>query len=379
MGIKKSPKTGFIVRSLSTTVLGLLLFGATDFFFGKKILGDPKETPYSFYDGGWYELRGQLEIDEQFGSRSFKVFTDQSGFRTSSNPDSSDSIDTVFLGDSFTYGIGLDWEDTFVGIFEQETGKSIVNAGVPSYSPTAYAFQLEKVLATLPLEPGFDVIVALDISDVQDESSRWEKGACESCNPTVMVPSDIGLEQDSRQPWETQLDWLLSKFPLTDRALNTVRQGMDRFSLDGEEVLTLPRSAFTWEDWGVLNNGPNLGDLSNYTPLGVEGGLNKLSQSMAEIGRVTSDHGGRLIILTYPWPAQLAYENRFDWPGWVQEECSKWMCAQTIDASSAMSLQKEIDEDWLETLYFPHDVHFSAKGNRILAKVLIENLLDGQG
>ena len=42
----------------------------------------------------------------------------------------------IFLGDSQTFGVGSNWEDTFVGILEERFQKyNFFNLGVPSYSP----------------------------------------------------------------------------------------------------------------------------------------------------------------------------------------------------------------------------------------------------
>ena len=47
----------------------------------------------------------------------------------------------VFIGDSFTNGFALEYEDTFVGIIDKELNKrsiEVLNAGVASYSPIIY-------------------------------------------------------------------------------------------------------------------------------------------------------------------------------------------------------------------------------------------------
>ena len=41
-------------------------------------------------------------------------------------------FDILFIGDSFTEGVGLDYNDTFVGIFENNLKLNIGNLGVSS-------------------------------------------------------------------------------------------------------------------------------------------------------------------------------------------------------------------------------------------------------
>ncbi len=47
------------------------------------------------------------------------------------------NFDVAFMGDSFVEG-GLEYEKTFVGIFEDNTNLSVANLGVISYAPKIY-------------------------------------------------------------------------------------------------------------------------------------------------------------------------------------------------------------------------------------------------
>src|SRR5262249_32763549 len=74
----------------------------------------------------------------------------------------------VFIGDSFTEGLGYPWEQTFVGLLSRSLGEAeILNAAVSSYSPTAYYIKIKWLL-----DEGYvfdHVVVLIDISDIQDE------------------------------------------------------------------------------------------------------------------------------------------------------------------------------------------------------------------
>ena len=52
----------------------------------------------------------------------------------------------IFLfGDSFTFGAGLNYEDTFAGIIEKKFPEyNFLNFAVGSYSPTVYLYRLKK-------------------------------------------------------------------------------------------------------------------------------------------------------------------------------------------------------------------------------------------
>jgi hypothetical protein len=79
----------------------------------------------------------------------------------------------VALGDSFTYGIGVDWDDTFVhrleGLFNAREGRhprvEVIDAGVPRFYPEAERKLLEHY--ALPLAPDL-VLVTFVPNDVID-------------------------------------------------------------------------------------------------------------------------------------------------------------------------------------------------------------------
>ena len=85
----------------------------------------------------------------------------------------SKKYDIGFLGDSFTEGTGLVYEDTFVGILEKKLpNKKIANLGVSSYSPAIYYTKIKKLLET-----GYqfnEIIVFLDISDLVDDALCYQ-------------------------------------------------------------------------------------------------------------------------------------------------------------------------------------------------------------
>jgi lysophospholipase L1-like esterase len=57
----------------------------------------------------------------------------------------------VALGDSFTFGVGMDQQDTWVYLLAQALGKDIINFGIPSQGPAQYTRILKRY--ALPLKP----------------------------------------------------------------------------------------------------------------------------------------------------------------------------------------------------------------------------------
>src|SRR5262249_42014195 len=82
----------------------------------------------------------------------------------------------VVIGDSFTEGLGVPFEETFAGLLAEAGQRraektEFLNAAVASYSPTIY-YRKVKLLLDSGLK--FDEVLVLpDLSDVQDEASSY--------------------------------------------------------------------------------------------------------------------------------------------------------------------------------------------------------------
>ena len=108
-----------------------------------------------------------------------KIITNSLGFRDKTTRKillQSEEYRILFIGDSHTEGIGIDYEKTFVGIIEDELNNNniqVLNAGVSSYSPIIYWKKIEYLINELNLK--FDeLIVFIDISDIFDEAISYE-------------------------------------------------------------------------------------------------------------------------------------------------------------------------------------------------------------
>ncbi len=127
---------------------------------------------------GWYELNSNFSGQDRYGKLIFGVNTDSHGFRSefsgSDSTKSSARPSIVLFGDSFTYGVGIEWQDTFGAQLSLLLNTPVINAGVNSHSPTAYTYRLKKLLTAKAIPPKAIIIMAIDISDVQDEEIRHQ-------------------------------------------------------------------------------------------------------------------------------------------------------------------------------------------------------------
>ena len=90
--------------------------------------------------------------NHEFGG--YQIYYDENGIRVSDSrvsaikdKDAADSI--IFLGDSFTEGNQVAYDETFVSIVGSYTNRNTINLGVSSYSPLLYLIQTRNIVRNL--------------------------------------------------------------------------------------------------------------------------------------------------------------------------------------------------------------------------------------
>lgn len=329
---------------------------------------DARHSVMEYFEGGWYELKKNVSTVSSWGEATFTVYTDEHGFRVGKKIDTKAKV--IFLGDSFTFaGIGP-MEDTFVGMYQEATGIPVINAGVMSYSPTAYLHQYEKALRLEVLQPAHSVVVALDLSDVQDEASYWIDGPS---HPIKRAESRGGINSQGERParqWEMRFKLSLALGELVQRfALNYIRPPAS--------VLNRRRSAVTWDNWEEMDKTPAWID-GGYQPLGVAGGLSRIKRKIGDIADLARKNGSNVYILIYPWPGQLTHKDRFSWSQYAVDVCAAVRCAGVIDTFPDFREYAATHIAWYSDLFVNGDVHYNRAGNEILFKNLSRSLVVGK-
>ena len=132
-------------------IIYLVFFLAGDFLFSNFVY--KKKFQHNCYQNmkNFFQLQKNCYAKEKWvrNVKSYDVYTDENGFRFSGKKKEKEKENEVkiaaFLGDSFTYGMGLDYKKTFVGLIENKKKEfNILNLGVPGYSPTVFNYQLKK-------------------------------------------------------------------------------------------------------------------------------------------------------------------------------------------------------------------------------------------
>ena len=365
--------------------LPLSFFQVFDFFYSKST---PQIQPFKLRNTisngnaltlvdefGWYDLGPNFNGESRYGKKYFFVRTDKNGFRINHLKDKeklekSYLKEVLFIGDSFTFGVGLNWEETFVGILNKDFNFNAINAGVNSHSPTVYKYKLKNLIKKGLIKNNQKIVIGLDISDVFDEATRWTEYKGKPADMKTIekfFKLDLSQKANDKKILRTNKKLKKSNFYNKDNFKLTyqIYYGLENFVknyIDDIQVRNNDRSKFTYKDWSLIKD--------KFSPLGIEVGLKKIKKNLIQISNLAAENNNDLYILIYPWPAQLAYENSFDWEIYTEELCIEISCSGVINTFPFFKSYKDNRRNWQKELYIKGDMHFNKKGNYILAEII---------
>lgn len=341
-------------------LLFLASFLSLDFSLGHFLCPKTVGQPDAFYH---HDLPKNFDGPKGWGDRQYRLVTNSLGFKDSQARQverNGAGYRILLLGDSFTEGVGLPYEETFAGLLAAAAareGIEVLNAGVVSYSPKLYYLKTLYLLQNIHLQ--FDeLIVFLDYSDIQDEI-RYE----------AFVPStDFGL---SRYYVVNKLDSFLKQRSLTYwKARNIILEKAGRFddamfATETEENLLIYDQEFV-DNWSIERNQweYNQRVYEKWGKRGVELAL----KNMDSLYRLCREHGVRLTITVYPWPNQIKRRDL----GSKQVRIWEEFCADRgIDFINYYPVFIDDDEpkSVVEKYFITGDVHWNREGHRLVAEV----------
>ena len=162
----------------------LIIYLIIDILFMKLLPDDIKNKIYdkkshkikSYYYH--HDLRPNAYWKEKWGNQTYEIYTNNQGFKDKKiRKVKFKENNILFIGDSFTEGVGLNYENTFVGIIENKISSKknnyeVLNAGVISYSPIVILSKLNHIINKRKL-PINKVFVVLSNGDLHDDIFRY--------------------------------------------------------------------------------------------------------------------------------------------------------------------------------------------------------------
>ena len=360
----------YLILLLKIISITFIIVLAIDFFVGSKILGiiDPYLKETEFYEKRaniWHKkfhhtFKEDIDMKSVGFGETNRFCTNEYGFKSKCNVKKRNFFNFGFLGDSFTEGIGLNYKDTFVGIFENISGLNVANMGASSYSPKVH---LAKINYFLNKNLKFEhVILFLDISDYYDEAYyQFDSNKY----------SVIHNKRDQRRIW------LRENFPLTNFYMYVLKKTGNKKEKNYKKTADIvfnesaKRKTF-WLNRDIMKteiNGKSIITIHEETKYYVE-----------QIYNILKENNIKFSLAIYPWPQNLinTQNNTFyreEWKNFCKNKCEYFIdyFDDFIDEVNNIGFEKVY-----EKYFFWNDVHFNKEGNLLIANKIIESLLNNE-
>lgn len=326
---------------------------------------------------------------------NYEIYTNSLGFKDKSNRKITRDTDKrriLFMGDSFTEGILLDYQNTFVGQIDSAvTDKNIeiLNAGRVSYSPIIYWRKIKYLLEETKLY--FDeLVVFIDIADIDDEASYYDL----SDDGNVIFQSDY--TSDSKlEPRDYGVSWLISNqnieniriflrknFIILSGGINLLHDILFEDTLKilnenklndikSENVDTLEniRSKNTWDKVLTDRRANWTIDDKLYQEYGVIG-KKRMINYMDKLVKLTEENNIILTVVIYPWPSQIWYEDLNSihvqiWQDWCANNNVRFI--NLFPSFIEVNKSKEQKLEIISKYFTPYDLHLNKEGNKLIA------------
>jgi hypothetical protein len=259
----------------------------------------------------------------------------------------------LFIGDSFTEGVLLNYEDTFVGIIDKNLKKldiEVLNAGVGSYHPTIYHNKISYLINDLKLE--FDeLFVFIDLSDLTDEINRYViKNNLEKNSNT----------ENKKNKKEIIVEFLKKNLILSYTILNYAHDKIHAKVLSDKNNFIKHMSATKGNpaSWAY--------DEEVYKQYG-EFGVNLMKAELFKLIELTRKNNIKITLAVYPWFQEIYNEN-------IESKnvniWSKFAKDNNIEIMNFYPYFFENTSNKLSIInkyYIPFDVHFNKNGNKLIA------------
>ena len=345
-------------------VTGDLIF--SNFFYDKPVkYGCIKKYEYFF------ELEKNCNAHEKLisGVNSYKVYTNNEGHRfngkKSKKPE--DKI-AIFFGASYTYGWGLDYEKTFVGILDNSDHTYFIkNFSVPAYSPTVFYYQAKQIKKK-DKHPK-KIFLVLDQSYVMKEANQWKK--TNEDKPQLLKKN----EKNKGSFWKNFRHNNLKITRLISININSFfRNIRHKTKTKNEFNNEIPMKSF-WADfihieWSKLNQD------EHWEPHGIEGGLKIIEEKIYKTSLIAKEMKSEFYIIIYPWIDTLQNGQKyFNWENYAEKICKNSNCTGVINLFPDFRQYKLNNENWATDLYLRDDPHWTEKGHQLVAEKIMKYLV----
>lgn len=258
----------------------------------------------------------------------------------------------VLIGDSFTEGIGVDYERTFAGLVGkalEPRGVEVLDAGTASYCPILYERRVRQLL-----EAGLvfhELAVFVDVGDVLDE---------------VTYKRDAGGNVVSREARRIAEERANRRYEGSVEALWPLERWLKRHTLLASSAYSLALRA---RARGSRRGAAWTSDPAVFEAYGREG-VELAKRHMDELEALLDERGIALTVAVYPWPEQVLAGERDSpharvWRAWTASRGAAFLDLFPV------FLDRGEPARTVRELFIPGDIHWNEAGHAVVAEALL--------
>ncbi|NOX85260.1 MAG: hypothetical protein GXO86_04745 [Chlorobi bacterium] len=358
-------------------LLSVITYLMLDFLLGAIFIPDNPNQFRTYHPYYHHDLKPNVCVQTTWDAVNYyQMCTNSLGFRDEKIRTidlKTDKTRFLIIGDSHTEGVGLEFKDTFTGQLIRMTDSAhyeFLNAGVVSYSPKLYYLKTKFLIEQVKLE--FDhLIVFIDISDIQNEL------AYENFNPGKKIGLNIRLHNLNTFFKDHSLTWYAVQ-------LYREKQKLRAFYKNANREVKNPKTDLYSTFFSDFNNSEFLRDKA-FHDIGSwylnrkifekwgRKGLTLESEYMQKLVLLCRKNNIKISISIHPWPVQIKYGdvNSIQVQFW-----SKFAKFHKIGLINLFPVFFGLNQkfDVIKECYQKGDVHWNAKGSKIVAETVLRYL-----
>lgn len=370
------------------TVILILLFFTIDFGAAAILKGLGLFTP-SYTNAGVLEahyrkahtvyhhtLAPNIDYDHaEWGGKYYNIKTNSLGFKDSAVRNiviRTSKKRIVFIGDSFTEGIGIEYPDTFTGLIDSKlTAKNIelLNASATSYSPIIYFRKIKYYIEEIGLK--FDkLVVCIDLSDMEDESIVYTFDQ----NNNVIFSSRSGRYADAIQTTDKKQSEEQKKYrrPVTD-----LKEFFTQYTVITGRLRNLSKylkaKSRSWKKSLDQRRGAWTVNEKLYNEYAREG-LALSAMNMTRLKTLLDKHNIPLTIVIYPWPDQIWHHDLQSRQVSFWQDWSNKHNVELINLFPEFIKDDEDAEATIKKYFIRGDIHWNRAGHQKVANAILPRL-----
>jgi len=317
-----------------------------------------------------HDLKVSYKAVERWGPTSYELRTNSMGFRdqdTRTVKLSDSRYRILFLGDSFTQGLGCAYEKTFVGLTANSLGPNeyeVLNGGVVSYSPKLYHLKLKYLLEVKKMKLDA-VVVFLDISDIQDEIvyGLFYPDQLQSGMPIhAFLKNNSLIYYAINGFFDIPLDRHKDVSSQISAGLRSMCKRMRNLVIPEKEIDVYEKYASERAEWAY--------DKEVFDKWGRKG-LGLATAHMEKIHDLCVSNKIPLLMAIYPWPCQIL---RRELASIHTEHWAGFCAAKNIPLLNYfpvfINMPDKTPPQVIDNYFLSGDVHWNEQGHQLIAEQL---------